>query len=806
MSVWKGDAMKFKQFFRKATAGREPYPFQERFATVDQFAHLLCAPTGAGKTATAILGWLWRRCHSDFETPRRLVYCLPMRVLVEQSHREAWTWLKNLGLENEVGLHLLMGGAESEEWFLEPEKPAILIGTQDMLLSRALNRGYGASRFHWPIDFGLLNNDCLWVFDEPQLMGSGVSTSAQLAGLRVAMGTFGYCPSIWMSATLEPAWLDTIDFRSKFSCDPLELTRDDYDPSLPLHARMTAKKRLAPLEASWSKDLKEVARAVGDAHENGTQTLVVLNTVERAKGLFALLQRDKKSPEKRLLVHSRFRPVEREKLNAELQRKDEATIDRIIVATQVVEAGVDISARTLITELAPWPSLVQRMGRCNRTGDDVTGRVYWVDFDEDKAAPPYAPDDLRFARKQLKKLDGENVSPKALDDFKRKEKIELPFEHVHVIRRRDFVDLFDTSPDLSGNDIDIQRFVRGDDPEIDLQVFWRDIGSARPGDGEPAPERIELCSVPVGDCKEFLEESKHDGFVWDHLDELWRPLRDPKRDVRPGMVILLPSAAGGYLPDRGWDPKSSSRVQPVTIPRTELPESLSSDQASCGPPLTIAEHTSHVVQELTAILRQIDLPEEWRKHLGRAAWWHDVGKAHAVFQATLRKANPVLGEQELWAKSGRSGRLTHQRRCFRHELASALAAWQNGLPFEAAFLIACHHGKVRLSIRTFPDERPLPDEERFQLVTEQMGREPLFAAGVWDLDQFGPVTLGDEESCPSTTLDLSPMQLGGGTSWTAHALALRDALGPFRLAYLEALLRAADLRASRKERKEKSDA
>ena len=41
------------------------------------------------------------------------------------------------------------------------------------------------ARFHWPIDFGLLNNDSLWVFDEPQLMGSGVEhTSAQLAGLR----------------------------------------------------------------------------------------------------------------------------------------------------------------------------------------------------------------------------------------------------------------------------------------------------------------------------------------------------------------------------------------------------------------------------------------------------------------------------------------------------------------------------------------------------------------------------------------------------------------------------------------------
>ena len=140
-----------------------------------------------------------------------------------------------------------MGGVDADEWYLHPEQPAILIGTQDMLLSRALNRGYAASRFHWPIDFGLLNNDCLWVFDEPQLMASGVSTSAQLAGLRQALGTFGQCPSVWMSATLEPGWLDTIDFRGKFPGEPLELTEEDYDPERPLHKRMTATKTLAKL-------------------------------------------------------------------------------------------------------------------------------------------------------------------------------------------------------------------------------------------------------------------------------------------------------------------------------------------------------------------------------------------------------------------------------------------------------------------------------------------------------------------------------------------------------------------------------
>jgi CRISPR-associated endonuclease/helicase Cas3 len=278
----------FAEFFRKAT-GSDPYPYQERFAEADAMPHLLRAPTGAGKTATAVLGWLWRWESGRPDTPRRLVYCLPMRVLVEQSAGAAEKWIKNLNLD--IRVHVLMGGVEAEKWYLHPEKPAVLIGTQDMLLSRALNRGYAASRFHWPIDFGLLNNDCLWVFDEPQLMGSGVSTSAQLAGLRKALGTFGPCPSVWMSATLEPSWLDTVDFRSKFPGEPHELNEQDYDPKRPLHKRMTAVKTLAPLGVSATKDGKEVAAAVVKVHHEGTQTLVVLNTVDRAKAVYSAIKK-----------------------------------------------------------------------------------------------------------------------------------------------------------------------------------------------------------------------------------------------------------------------------------------------------------------------------------------------------------------------------------------------------------------------------------------------------------------------------------------------------------------------------------
>ena len=64
--------MTFQEFFRIATGGRDPYPYQERFAAADELPMLLNAPTGAGKTATAILGWLWRWHTQAATTPRRL--------------------------------------------------------------------------------------------------------------------------------------------------------------------------------------------------------------------------------------------------------------------------------------------------------------------------------------------------------------------------------------------------------------------------------------------------------------------------------------------------------------------------------------------------------------------------------------------------------------------------------------------------------------------------------------------------------------------------------------------------------------
>src|SRR5580704_14860656 len=139
----RGTMQAFDEFFREAT-GHVPYGYQARIAR-EGLPAVVEAPTGTGKTGV-ILAWLWRRLSEEHgaATPRRLVYALPQRSLVDQVAGEARKWLANLGLTDEVALHVVMGGrGETQgEWRDDMHRPAIVVGTVDSLVSKSLNRAY----------------------------------------------------------------------------------------------------------------------------------------------------------------------------------------------------------------------------------------------------------------------------------------------------------------------------------------------------------------------------------------------------------------------------------------------------------------------------------------------------------------------------------------------------------------------------------------------------------------------------------------------------------------------------------------
>jgi CRISPR-associated endonuclease/helicase Cas3 len=167
----------FNSVFGQLTGHPNPRPWQEKLAMSsicrDQ---LIRIPTGLGKTEGVLAAWSFHRLYrADDRWPRRLIWCLPMRVLVEQTEQVASELVKRMPEATRPAVHVAMGGEDACEWFLCPERPAIIIGTQDMLLSRALNRGYGCPRSRWPMEFGLVNHDALWIMDEVQLMDVGLA-------------------------------------------------------------------------------------------------------------------------------------------------------------------------------------------------------------------------------------------------------------------------------------------------------------------------------------------------------------------------------------------------------------------------------------------------------------------------------------------------------------------------------------------------------------------------------------------------------------------------------------------------------
>lgn len=788
--------MNLDQVYEKAT-GFRPYDYQRRVAE-EGLPELLRIPTGCGKTEAVGLGWLYRRrFHPDAEvraaTPHWLVIALPMRTLVEQTRERFKRWLKQLGLDRDISLHTVQGGVgwSDHDWRLAPDIDAVFVGTIDMLLSRALNRGYADGRWNWPMSFGGFNNGTHWVFDEIQLMDVATPNTRQLQSFRDVLGTALPTASTWMSATVDDRLLCTVDRPGVGSI--VELS--DHDRHGSLSRRLEAVRTIEEIELPDQKPEQALAEELLLRHKPGTLTLAVLNTVERAVTTWRSL--NKLCPDAEVeLLHSRYRPADRETHTAAALSSPGPT-GKIIVSTQVLEAGVDLSAALLFTEAASWPSIVQRAGRCNRDGTQHDAQLLWA---TPPKSPPYGEDDVQASEEALRSLAGTVVTTNGLQGLE----VHTSSRITPIIRRRDLIDLFDTTPDLSGNDVDVARFIR-DSSDRTVQVAWREIDNNKPLG--KSTRRDELCSVPISELKTWLRN--HRAWRLDHLSSDRRQpwMRCSASDLYDGIEIVLDASEGGYDSEIGWNPRSSGPVDAIAPPQPESSGvsfspgddiGVGDEPASlCDAWYPLAAHLADVERKCATFLGALEpggLSPEMNQAAIVAGRLHDIGKASQVWQdAALDTAGEekrtALKARGPFAKTGSGKALRFKHRFFRHELASALALMSEGSSALGdhhetdlvIYLVASHHGRIRLSIRRPPEESGIDDT----VVT---------TLGVGPGDELPEVNLGD------STVPLSHLTIPAGhDGYERRALALRDRadLGPFRLAFLEMIVRCADWRASR---------
>ena len=296
----------------------------------------------------------------------------------------------------------------------------------------------------------------------------------------------------------------------------------------------------------------------------------------------------------------------------------------------------------------------------------------------------------------------------------------------------------------------------------------------------------------------------------DLLDDLLDALRSESPEATndpPGIarfdstrraIETLKHAAGslqrhwyGKNPAEGMVLVAPRGIRDVEAPSVSVP-TTEADSFSQGyeRPVSLDDHGVHVAAAAQAIGKALQLDRKTVADLRLAAWLHDAGKADPRFQTFLSGAgdpwNAPDRTGQAHAKSGRPPQQGAWKRAglpdgWRHEALSVQLARAHPDfadahdPALVLWLIGTHHGLGR-PFFGFADAAP---------------QVPLPALGVaaWDPNATQP---GPD----------SPAFDFGGFDWPALAADLTHRHGAWRLAFLEAVVRLADHRASEREKEQ----
>lgn len=360
---------------------------------------LLLAPCGSGKT---LAGWRWIEATLKNVSARRVVFLYPTRGTANEGFRDYVAWAP----ESEGAL---MHGSSTFELDGMFDNPEDVRSSRNYRVERALySMGFWSKRvFAATVDqflsflhynYGALCmlpvlSDAVVVIDEVHSFDKSMFSS-----LKLLLREFDV-PVLCMTASL-----------SKARCTQLV-------ENAGLHLYKKRPQELATVAGAARYEIARCSREqaieeVVQALRAGKRVLWVCNRVDEAQTVFRMIDFDS---ERKWCYHSRFRLKDRQhrhsRVVAEMRRGRPAGL---VVGTQVCEMSLDLDADVLVTEKCPIPSLIQRLGRCNRGRDARPngGRVLVI---EPNSPRPYTVDELRGVDGFLDSLVGRRVSQADLE-------------------------------------------------------------------------------------------------------------------------------------------------------------------------------------------------------------------------------------------------------------------------------------------------------------------------------------------------------------------------------------------------------
>ncbi len=393
--------------------GDEPFPFQTQVAQhlLNGKSVVLRAPTGAGKTRAALFPFLHAlREGSPF--PRQAIYSLPLRTLATSLYLETQAACEAAFGDSSLRPQVTIQTGE------QPGDPQfrtgdIVFATYDQSLSSFLTIPVGLSRREGNINAGALAASYL-VFDEFHLMEASRSLTTMTAMLEWLKD---WTPFLLMTATLSKTMVTRL--AARLGAEAVTVSKSDL-ASIP---SQRDKRRLYKVE---KKTL--TAEDVLATHER--RSIAVCNTVDRAQALFEEVERQiseepyrsKFAGHEVRLLHSRFLPQDRKAIEDEIRvwfgKDPNLRHEAILIATQAIEVGLDLTCEHLHTEIAPAAAIVQRAGRCARfPGEAGTVHIYDVPVNQEgekrylpydgKGEIPLCP--ATWTALQSKRIDGRVV-------------------------------------------------------------------------------------------------------------------------------------------------------------------------------------------------------------------------------------------------------------------------------------------------------------------------------------------------------------------------------------------------------------